>query len=1363
MAEYDRELIMAEDLCRRIDDMGYVATCKETDSSTKIGVIKVGDINEQLFLKIAEKLSQEVHVLNVKASLHDSLLYVTHNSLNTSMELLSTALLEEFPTACISVEQSTRHQNFVNIRVEGMTCHSCVKNIENSLSVNPGVKSVKVWLDKKEAIIGFEPQVTSPEELRLAIEDLGFIAVLPINTDNPYQNVMLSVKGMTCQSCVRSIENAMSAHKAIKSIKVSLETESATVQYYQSMIEASGIVELINDMGFECHVTGEEVAGTNGLVRKVTLGLDGLKEQHDAIAIEKALLQVSGVESVSVIRDSGVVVISYLPSAVDIPSLQRVITGQGFSSISIIPDNTRVGHKSPSRSSKIGLSANGFASDEDELERCFISVQGMTCASCVAAIEKHLKKIEGIHGVLVSLMAQKAEVKFDPAYIIPSQIANRISELGFPSSLLDDIDGRSGEVELHIRGMTCASCVHTIETNVCKIKGVLSASVALATGKGKFTFDPEITGPRTILETVNNLGFSATLATDSNRGANLLDHREEIQKWKRSFLICLIFGGPAMIFMTYFMFVKEHNPMICPGLNLENLLLFLLSTPVQFVGGKHFYIQAYKSLKHGSANMDVLVVLATTISYIYSLAVVIAAMCLQLRTSPHTFFDTPPMLLVFISLGRWLESVAKGKTSEALAKLMSLQATEAILVTLGEGFNVLAEKSIDVELVQRGDYLKVVPGGKIPVDGRVIFGSSMADESLITGESMPVLKKPGLQVIGGSINQNGMLLIEATHIGQDTTLAQIVKLVEEAQTSKAPIQQLADKIAGYFVPMVVGVSVATLVGWIIVGYARYDVLHTYIGGHGHGENQHDFNEHEVIFQLAFRFAITVLSIACPCALGLATPTAVMVGTGVGAQNGILIKGSEPLEMAHKVRCAVFDKTGTITRGVTTLTHISIFVEDTICSLAELLAVVGLAEANSEHPIAAAITKFAKDTLQTDLIGKCEDFEAVPGYGLKCKISEIETMLNAAQKAEKLINTKNSYQNVTKMDEMSVTIDGVIVNKAIPSPKESPKKENDAWASRVYHVLIGNREWMNRNELFVSDEIDEQMESHENKGHTAILCAINGVLIAMMSVADGIKPEAHLTVFTLKKRGLDVILLTGDNRKTATAIARQVGISRVFAEVLPSHKVAKIKQLQASGQRVAMVGDGVNDSPALAQADIGIAIATGTDVAVEAADVVLIRNDLLDVVACLDLSHKTVWRIRLNFLFASIYNIIGIPIAAGVFMPFGFALQPWMGSAAMATSSVSVVVSSLLLKLYRKPTRTTLETSEYLQTLKEQSAFLEMDDISVHRGLDDIEMPEIKGSLISSTLSRILNVDLRSKEGHVLLSPNGDEDCELGKL
>uniref|UniRef100_A0A3Q1LJK3 Copper-transporting ATPase 2 n=1 Tax=Bos taurus TaxID=9913 RepID=A0A3Q1LJK3_BOVIN len=1238
---------------------------------------------------------------------------------------------------------SPASEAMVKLRVEGMTCQSCVSSIEGKIGKLQGVLRVRVSLSNQEAVITYQPYLIQPQDLRDHITDMGFEAVIknkvapvslgpidvrrlqstlsaappaPVNqNDNNSETpggqgipLHLRVDGMHCKSCVLNIEDNIGRLPGVQSIHVSLESRTAQVQYDPSLVSPGALqraIEALPPGNFKVSLpNGVEGSGpdsrsppASSAPCTVMLAIAGMTCKSCVQSIEGLISQRAGVHQISVFLAEGTAVVLYDPSRTHPEELRAAVEDMGFEA-SILAENCSSNHiGNHSSGSAVGHVAAGTpvpvqggtpqpgelhtnhiprqspkslpASTTVAPKKCFLQISGMTCASCVSNIERNLQKEPGILSVLVALMAGKAEVKYNPEAIQPLEIAKLIQDLGFEAAVMEDYTGSDGDLELMITGMTCASCVHNIESKLRRTEGITYASVALATSKAHVKFDPEIIGPRDIVKLIEEIGFRASLA-QRIPNAHHLDHKVEIKQWKNSFLCSLVFGIPVMGLMIY-MLIPSHEPQstvldhnVIPGLSILNLIFFILCTFVQFLGGWYFYVQAYKSLRHGMANMDVLIVLATSVAYVYSLVILVVAVAEKAERSPVTFFDTPPMLFVFIALGRWLEHVVKSKTSEALAKLMSLQATEATVVTLGEDNVIIREEQVPMELVQRGDIIKVVPGGKFPVDGKVLEGNTMADESLITGEAMPVTKKPGSMVIAGSMNAHGSVLVTATHVGNDTTLAQIVKLVEEAQMSKAPIQQLADRFSGYFVPFIIIISTVTLV----------------VPSKG-------ISQAEVVLRFAFQTSITVLCIACPCSLGLATPTAVMVGTGVAAQNGILIKGGKPLEMAHKIKTVMFDKTGTITHGVPKVSRVLLLVDVATLPLRKVLAVVGTAEASSEHPLGVAVTRYCKEELGTETLGCCTDFQAVPGCGISCKVSSVESILAQGERLQGPLTTH--------------------LNRVGSNPTET-----DA-ATQTFSVLIGNREWMRRNGLTVTSDVRDAMTDHEMKGQTAILVAIDGVLCGMIAIADSVKQEAALAVHTLKSMGVDVVLITGDNRKTARAIATQVGINKVFAEVLPSHKVAKVQELQNQGKRVAMVGDGVNDSPALAQADVGIAIGTGTDVAIEAADVVLIRNDLLDVVASIHLSRRTVWRIRLNLVLALIYNLIGIPVAAGVFIPIGVVLQPWMGSAAMAASSVSVVLSSLQLKCYRKPDLARYEAQAH-GSMKPLSA----SQVSVRVGMDD---------------------------------------------
>ncbi|XP_063171430.1 copper-transporting ATPase 2 isoform X3 [Candoia aspera] len=1286
-----------------------------------------GITSQDCIQSIEDKISKISGIVNVKGSLEQSHVMVKYLQLEISSQQICQEIkkLGFYPSVIEAAQSSGQWscEALIKVKIEGMTCQSCVHTIEEKIGKLHGVKKIKVALNNQEAIIVYYPLIIKPEELKNSIDSLGYECTIrhkqaplelgfvdaerlqQINVKmasehggdrNTVDNngsstcvAVLEVEGMHDKSCANNIESLISEMPGIQDTRVSLEQKEITVWFDQKLIIPSSLQQAIQailpgdfNLVFSCGMEGQngllisnaasslpsfsshlpQVQGAN-VSSTAILRIDGMTCNSCVNSIKGSISQRKGVVHISVSLTEGTAVVSYNSIITNSEELRAAVEDMGFDAFvltdSAVGKPTDGGTElreltSVSLKSKVvpelpsedvflqekKLRANfPKLSTERTTEKCFLLVTGMTCTSCVSSIEKNLQKEDGIVSVLVALMAGKVEVIYKPDKIQPLEIIQLIENLGFEASVLQDYPGADGNIDLKVLGMTCSSCVHSIESKLTETPGILYASVVLATSKACVHYDPEVIGPRDIIKIVEGIGFQASLAKRDPKDHNL-DHKQEIQQWKKSFFCSLVFGIPVLVLMVYMLLPIDHGSMVLeqnliPGLSVLNLLFFVLCTLVQFLGGWYFYVQAYKSLKHKMANMDVLIVLATSTAYVYSCIILMVAVTEEAEQSPITFFDTPPMLFVFIALGRWLEHIAKSKTSEALAKLISLQATEAVVVTLGPDGCIMREEQIPVELVQRGDIVKVVPGGKFPVDGKVIEGSSMADESLITGEAMPVTKKPGSTVIAGSLNAHGSVLVNATHVGSDTTLAQIVKLVEEAQMSKNHSKHIPKA--------------------------------------------------EIILRFAFQTSITVLCIACPCSLGLATPTAVMVGTGVAAQNGILIKGGKPLEMAYKVKTVMFDKTGTLTYGVPRVIRVLLLGDrEATLPLKKFHALVGTAEASSEHPLGMAVTQYCKKELGTEVLGCCKDFQTVPGCGISCNVSSTETILG-----------DEVDQDVTSL---SRHIDGL---------------DKDTAVSHAYSVLIGNREWMRRNGLLISSDVHEAMSGHEMKGHTAILVAINGVLCGMMAIADTVKPEAALAMHTLQNMGMDVVLITGDNRKTAKAIATQVGIRKVFAEVLPSHKVAKVQELQTSGRKVAMVGDGVNDSPALAQADVGIAIGTGTDVAIEAADVVLIHNNLLDVVASIHLSRKTMKRIRINLILALIYNLIGIPIAAGVFMPLGLVLQPWMGSAAMAASSVSVLLSSLQLKCYKK---TVLERYE----AEAQGCMkpLTPSQVSVHIGMDD---------------------------------------------
>ncbi len=811
-----------------------------------------------------------------------------------------------------------------------------------------------------------------------------------------------------------------------------------------------------------------------------------------------------------------------------------------------------------------------------EAKKLTLPISGMSCASCVAKIEKGLSSLEGVIDAGVNLATEKATVEYDPSEVGPKDFKEAIESLGY--SL------RVEKVELPISGMSCASCVEKIERALKRLSGVLSASVNLATERATIEFIPgEVSLPdfKKSIESVGYKVLEVAPEEDAVKVERRLREREYL-KLKKRFIV-------AAVLATLVFIGSQHQ--ILPFLDTipqRTMFYFLLvlTMPVQFWAGWQFYRGFWLALKHKSADMNTLVAVGTSAAFLYSLVATFFPGVLTFAGHEAVvYYDTAAVIITLILLGRLLEARAKGRTSEAIKKLMGLQAKTARVIREGE------EIDIPIEDVRVSEVVLVRPGEKVPVDGIIIEGFSALDESMLTGESVPVDKTVGDEVIGATMNRTGSFRFEARKVGKDTVLSQIIRMVQVAQGSKAPIQRLADRIAGIFVPIVISIAVVTFVVWSL------------------------FGPHPALTFAMINF-VAVLIIACPCALGLATPTAIMVGTGKGAEMGVLIKGGESLETAHKIDTVVFDKTGTLTKGEPEVTDV---VTSDNYTEEELLRLAASAERSSEHPLGKAIIDRAKEK-GISLVDP-KNFSALPGFGIKA------------------------------------TVDG---------------KE----------VLLGNQSMMEKEEIDLA-KLFSEVERVTSLGKTAMFLAVDGQAAGLIAVADTLKKDSEEAVHSLREMGLEVVMITGDNRRTAEAIGSPLGIERILSEVLPDQKADEIKRLQGEGRLVAMVGDGINDAVALAQADLGIAIGSGTDVAMEASDVTLIKDDLVGVVRAIKLSQKTMKTIKWNLFWAFAYNTAGIPIAAGLLYPFlGILLNPMIAAAAMAFSSVFVVTNSLRLRKVR---------------------------------------------------------------------------------
>lgn len=1111
-----------------------------------------------------------------------------------------------------SLSQTTAHMATTTLKVGGMTCGACTSAVESGFKDMEGIGNVSVSLVMERAVVIHDPQKVSAAQIQEIIEDRGFDAeVLATDLPSPMFNrngylydddeddeeeeeasittTTLAVEGMTCGACTSAVEGGFEGVAGVKHFSISLLSERAVVEHDASLLSAEKIAEIIEDRGF-----GATIVESN-----LSAPVKSLKNRR------------------------------------------------------------------------------GSSGRKDRVATTTVAIEGMTCGACTSAIEGGFKDLDGLVQFNVSLLAERAIVVHDPSKLSTEKIIEIIEDRGFDGKILSTQLGNlnssstASTSQFKIFGVKDAAAATDLENKLRSFPGVNSATVSLATSRLTISHQSNIAGLRALVELTEAQGYNALVADNDDNNAQLesLAKTKEITEWRRAFKTSLAFAIPVfLISMVIPMLLPalDFGSLIVffPGLYLGDIICLVLTIPVQFGIGKRFYVSAWKSMKHGSPTMDVLVVLGTSAAFFFSVAAMLVSVLAPPHTRPSTIFDTSSMLITFITLGRFLENRAKGQTSKALSRLMSLAPSMATIyadpiaaekqaegweVAIGSGNepkaesaqegNAAEEKVIPTELIQVGDIVILRPGDKIPADGTVTRGETYVDESMVTGEAMPVQKRKGSLLIGGTVNGTGRVDFCVTRAGRDTQLSQIVKLVQDAQTTRAPIQRVADLIAGYFVPTILFLGLITFISWMILSHVMTNPPKIFIDEKSGGK-----------FMVCVKLCISVIVFACPCALGLATPTAVMVGTGVGAENGILVKGGAALETATKITQVVLDKTGTLTFGKMSVASSQLVStwENNEWRRKLWWTTLGLAELGSEHPIGKAILGAAKEELglgvEGTIDGSIGDFEAKVGKGIS----------------------------------------------ALVDPATSAERTR-------YRILIGSVRFLKDNKITVPQEAIDASEEANTKaagsakttsaGTTNIFIAIDGAYAGHLCLSDTVKDTAHAAIAALHRMGIKTAIVTGDQRSTALAVARLVGIpsEHVHAGVTPDQKQDIIRKLQEQGECVAMVGDGINDSPALATADVGIAMSSGTDVAMEAADVVLMRpNDLMDIPASIQLARSIFNRIKLNLSWACGYNLIGLPFAMGFFLPFGWHLHPMAAGAAMAASSVSVVASSLLLKFWKRP-------------------------------------------------------------------------------
>lgn len=1110
------------------------------------------------------------------------------------------------------------HMTTTTLRVDGMTCGACTSSVESAFEGVEGVGGVSVSLVMERAVVMHDAVKIKAEEIREMIDDRGFDAQV-ISSDRPdtplfdaseddmlleqeedvlgsgISTTTIRVGGMTCGACTSAVEGAFKNVPGIKSFSISLLSERAVIEHDASLINAEKLAETIEDTGFDAEILESKIAEPTQAQPK-----------HRRKEVVKRLLTTT------------------------------------------------------------------------------VSIEGMTCGACTSAVDGGFTDMPGLLQFNISLLAERAVIVHDPEVLSAEKIVETIEDRGFDAAIISSVEegvqssSANATVHLKVFGLPSPESTAELQAGLKNTPGVASANVNFSTGRATLTHMPAKIGLRALVEAVEKAGYNALVADSDDNNAQLesLAKTKEIQEWKRAFRTSLCFAIPVFVISMFIpMFIKPLDvgsiklPII-PGLWLGDVLCLVLTIPVQFGIGKRFYISAFRSLRHGSPTMDVLVVLGTSAAFFFSCAAMLVSIFTQQHTRPATTFDTSTMLITFITLGRFLENRAKGQTSKALSRLMSLAPPMATIYTdpiaaakAAENWDAYAgieekkrdekqsdgspleERTIPTELIEVGDIVILKPGDKIPADGIVTRGESYVNESMVTGEAMPVNKKPGTPLMAGTVNNAGRLDFKVTRAGRDTQLSQIVRLVQEAQTSRAPIQRMADTVAGYFVPIIITLGLSTFVGWMVLSHILPHPPKIFLGDSSGGR-----------LMVCVKLCIAVIVFACPCALGLATPTAVMVGTGVGAEQGILVKGGAALETATKITHVVLDKTGTLTMGKMSVSQseqaISWKSDSRRVSLWWTL--VGLAEASSEHPIAKALSAGAKDKLglgvDEQIEGNMGDFAATVGNGISAVIEPA-----SAERKRYAVTIGNASFLRKRGISVPASAEDEHVQPASPGQRSTPGQSSS--------------------------------KSTQNAGITSIYVAIDDEYAGTIGLSDTLKTSARAAISALHRMNIGTSLVTGDQTATAHHVAALVGIppENVFAGVLPEGKKSIIADFQKQGEMVAMVGDGINDSPALATANVGISLASGTDVAMDAADIVLMKpNQLMDIPASLHLSKTIFRRIKLNLLLSCIYNAVGLPIAMGFLLPWGITLPPLAAGAAMACSSVTVVVSSLLLKMWKRP-------------------------------------------------------------------------------